>query len=235
MRGAALDLTAPTIDIVVPTLNAATSLGATLRCLQRARDSGLVGQVAIVDGGSTDTTPDLAHAFGARLVTSERGRGRQLAQGAAISTAPWLLFLHADTRLLPGWEREIAAFMRRGDDRAAVFRLRLDDCATVARLLERFVAWRTRFLGLPYGDQGLLISRHLYDTVGGFRDLPLMEDVDLVRRLGRRRIVLLDSVAETSAVRYRKRGYLARAASNLVLLSLYFCGVPPRMLARLYG
>jgi len=235
MRGAALDLTAPTIDIVVPTLNAAATLGATVRCLQRARDSGLVGQVTIVEGGSTDTTPDLARAFGARLVTSERGRGRQLAQGAAASTAPWLLFLHADTRLLPGWEHEIAAFIGQGDDRAAVFRLRLDDCATVARLLERFVAWRTRFLGLPYGDQGLLISRHLYDTVGGFRDLPLMEDVDLVRRLGRRRIVLLDSVAETSAVRYRKRGYLARAASNLVLLSLYFCGVPPRVLARLYG
>jgi len=235
LRLAALDLAALAIDIVVPTLNAAPTLAATLQCLQRSREDRLVGEVIIVDGGSTDGTQDLARAFGAALVTTERGRGKQLAQGAALTTAPWLLFLHADTRLLPGWEREVGAFIGQGTDRAAVFRLRFDDSAALARWLERAVSWRTRFLGLPYGDQGLLISRELYDAVGGFRDIPLMEDVDLVRRLGRKRILLLDSIAETSARRYRRSGYPIRAARNFIVLSLYYCGVPPRVLARLYG
>jgi rSAM/selenodomain-associated transferase 2 len=225
----------PAIDIVVPTLNAAPTLAATLGCLQRSREDGFVGEVIIVDGGSMDGTQDVARAFAARVVMSERGRGRQLARGAAVSTAPWLLFLHADTRLLPGWEQEVGTFIRQGTDRAAVFRLRFDDSAALARRLERAVSWRTRLLGLPYGDQGLVISRDLYDAVGGFRDMPLMEDVDLVRRLGRKRLLLLDSIAETSARRYRRSGYPIRAARNLVVLSLYFCGVPPRMLARLYG
>jgi len=226
---------APAIDIVVPTLNAAPTLAATLECLQRSPEGRLVGEVIIVDGGSMDGTQDVARAFAARVVMSERGRGRQLARGAAVSTAPWLLFLHADTRLLAGWEREVGAFIRQGTDRAAVFRLRFDDTAALARWLERAVAWRTRLLGLPYGDQGLLISRELYDAVGGFRDMPLMEDVDLVRRLGRKRILLLNSIAETSALRYRRSGYPIRAARNFIVLSLYFCGVPPRVLARLYG
>jgi rSAM/selenodomain-associated transferase 2 len=225
----------PAIDIVVPTLNAAPTLAATLGCLQRSREDGLVGEVIIVDGGSTDGTQDIACAFGAMVVMSERGRGRQLARGAAVSTAPWLLFLHADTRLLPGWEQEVGTFIRQGTDRAAVFHLRFDDSAALARRLERAVSWRTRLLGLPYGDQGLVISRDLYDAVGGFRDMPLMEDVDLARRLGRKRILLLDSIAETSARRYRRSGYPIRAARNFIVLSLYFCGVPPRVLARLYG
>jgi rSAM/selenodomain-associated transferase 2 len=235
MRFAAVHVTASAIDIVVPTLNAATTLTGTLRCLQSAREAGLVHQVIIVDGGSSDGTQDTARAFAATVIASGRGRGRQLARGAAVSTAPWLLFLHADTRLLPGWEREVGAFIRQGTGRAAVFRLRFDDSAALARWLERAVSWRTGLLGLPYGDQGLLISRELYDAVGGFRDMPLMEDVDLVRRLGRKRLLLLGSIAETSARRYRRSGYPIRAARNLIVLSLYFCGVPPRVLARLYG
>jgi rSAM/selenodomain-associated transferase 2 len=226
---------APHTDVIVPTLNAAETLGATLQSFQHARAAGLIEQVVVVDGGSTDETTTIARAFGTVVVTSARGRGLQLARGAASSKAPWLLFLHADTRLLPGWEREADAFIRQGTERAAAFRLRFDDSSRAARRLECLVEWRGRFLGLPYGDQGLLISRHLYDTLGGYRDLPLMEDVDLVRRLGRSRLVLLDSMAETSSVRHRTEGYLIRAIKNSVLLSLYFCGVPPHVLARLYG
>ncbi len=227
-------LVAP-IDVIVPALNAREDLGRCLRSLQDAREEGLIGRVVVVDGGSTDGTEEAARACGATVLSSARGRGLQLAEGALASSAPWLLFLHADTRLLPGWEREVAAFIRQGADRAAAFRLRFDDPAKAPRRLERVVAWRVRLLGLAYGDQGLLISRRLYDEIGGFRDLPLMEDVDLVRRLGRKRLVLLQSVAETSAARYRRDGYLWRSAKNLALLALYFCGVPVRVLARLYG
>jgi hypothetical protein len=136
----------------------------------------------------------------------------------------------------PSWRGAVRAFIADPANaaRAAVFSLTLDDASPAARRLERIVAWRTRRLGLPYGDQGLLISRRLYDALGGFRDQPLMEDVDLVRRLGRARITMLDCRAVTSAARYRN-GYLARSGRNLCCLALWFFGVPPRLIAKIYG
>jgi hypothetical protein len=124
---------------------------------------------------------------------------------------------------------------RENRERAAYFRYALDDDAPAARRLERVVAWRCRRLGLPYGDQGLLLSRALYDAVGGYRPIVLMEDVDIVRRLGRARLAALDHKAVTSAARYRRDGYLRRSARNLVCLSAWFLGVDPRRIARLYG
>jgi rSAM/selenodomain-associated transferase 2 len=219
---------------VIPTLNAARHLGATLAALAPARGD-LVREVVVADGGSTDGTPDLARSLGARVVAAPRGRGPQLRAGGEAADASWLLFIHADTRLAPGWTAAAEAFMRTGEARAATFRLRLDDDAPAARRLERAVAWRTRALGLPYGDQGLLIPRDLYRSLGGYAPVPLMEDVDLARRLGRHRLALLDADAVTSAERYRRSGYLARSSRNLALLALYFAGVRPERLARLYG
>ena len=119
--------------------------------------------------------------------------------------------------------------------RAGYFELRIDDPRSAARRLERLVAWRCRVLALPYGDQGLLISRALYETVGGFAPLPLMEDVELARRLGRRRLACLGAPIVASARRYRCDGYVRRPLRNLLCLSLYFAGVAPARLARLYG
>ena len=107
--------------------------------------------------------------------------------------------------------------------------------AALARRLERWVAWRVAVLALPYGDQGLLIHRSLYDRVGGYRPLPLMEDVDLVRRLGRRRLTVLGAAAVTSARRWRQDGWLRRSARNLLCLTLFYAGVPAERIARLYG
>lgn len=230
-------MTAP-LGIVIPALNAARHLEATLRSLEPGRAAGLVDDIIVVDGGSTDATPALARALGARVLPSARGRGFQLRAGGGTATSDWLLFLHADTRLAEGWVRAASGFIQdtgRAGDRAAVFRLRLDDDAAAARRLERLVVWRTTVLGLPYGDQGLLIPSALYRALGGFAPIPLMEDVDLVRRIGRRRLVLLDAEAVTSAERYRRSGYIARPLRNLSILTLYFCGVPPERLARLYG
>jgi hypothetical protein len=118
--------------------------------------------------------------------------------------------------------------------RAAVFRYALDDPSPEARRLARIVNWRSRTLALPYGDQGLLIARAFYHSLGGFRPFPLMEDVDMARRIGRARLAHLDAALTTSAARYRRQGYVLRPLRNLLCLALYFLGVAPRLLARLY-
>ena len=118
---------------------------------------------------------------------------------------------------------------------AGWFRLALDCDDPRARRLERTVAWRSRVLALPYGDQGLLIHRDLLAAAGGMRDLPLMEDVDLIRRLGRRRLRALDAVALTSAEKWQRDGWYRRSFRNLGCLALWFVGVPPRLIVRIYG
>lgn len=220
----------PDLSIVIPALNAAATLPATLAAI-----SGTAGEVVVADGGSGDGTTGLAGASGARVLVAPRGRGTQLAAGAAAARGAWLLFLHADTRLAPGWEAVAAAHMRTRPDAAGFFRFRLDSADPRARRLERAVAWRCRALALPYGDQGLLIHRGLLARAGGIRPLPLMEDVDLVRRLGRARLVALAADAVTSASKWERDGWYRRSARNLCCLGLYLCGVPPRAIARLYG
>lgn len=216
-------------SVVIPALNAAADLPATLAALVSLPD-----EVLVVDGGSVDRTAEVAASGGARVLSAPRGRGGQLAAGVAAAAGPWLLLLHADTRLATGWADAAIAHMRGGADRAAYFRFALDSDDRHARRLERLVAWRCRMLALPYGDQGLLIHRDLLRAAGGLRALPLMEDVDLVRRLGRHRLVGLDAAALTSAAKWRRDGWYRRSIRNLLCLALYFAGMPPRLIARLY-
>lgn len=219
------------LTVIIPTLNAAACLPATLAAL-----SG-VDEVIVADGGSTDGTVAMATACGARIAETAAGRGAQLIAGAAVARSAWFLFLHADTVLAAGWRAEADEFIARPKNlgRAATFRFALDDGSPAARRLERLVAWRAKTLALPYGDQGLLIHHDFYRALGGFRAWPLMEDVDLVRRIGRRRLRFLRSVARTSAERWRRDGWLGRSLRNLVCLTLYLVGIPPRLLLRLYG
>jgi len=229
------------LSIIIPTLNAEKSLASCLSALVPATVRGLVREVVIVDGGSSDKTTEIADQAGATLVTSQKGRGTQLRNGADAAKQNWLLFLHADTVLSVGWEEEVEKFLQQvesgrfaGNQVAAAFRFALDDFGVRPRWLETMVALRCALFRLPYGDQGLLIHRNFYARLGGYPDVPLMEDVGLVRRVGWRRLVMLRSTAVTSPERYRRDGYLKRSLSNLGLLSLYFLRVPPRVIARMY-
>lgn len=218
------------LDVVVPTLNAAVTLPATLAAVPR--DAAVI----VSDGGSTDATLGVARSARCRIVEGPRGRGRQLAAGAGVSTRPWRLFLHADTIVSPeGWAA-IARHMASpgGEQAAATLRLAVDDPAWQARVIERAVAWRVRWFGLAYGDQGLLIHRDLYAAIGGYPDLPLMEDVEIMRRLGRARHRVLHGEARTSATRWRRRGWIGQTMLNLTCVSLFRLGVPVDRIARLY-
>lgn len=223
------------IDVVIPTLNAAASLRRTIAALDGGtRDLRL--SVTVCDGGSRDETTTIARRAGAMVVTADPGRGGQLAAGAAAGRAPWLLFVHADTRLGLGWLDATKRFTESAAnaERAGYFRLRFDSSDRRARRIERLVAWRCRTFGLPYGDQGLLMARSFYRRLGGFRALPLMEDVEFVRRIGRRNLVALDAEATTSAERYERDGWLVRPLRNLSCLALFLLGVPAHVVRRLY-
>lgn len=228
------------ITIVIPALNAETTLPATLTALVPAALEGLVREVIVVDGGSVDRTRQIADQAGAELLTAPPNRGTQMRAGANAARHPWLLFLNADTVLDAGWEREADHFMERVDSgasrhAAAAFRFALDDDGIAPRALEALVRLRCAVLRRPHGAQGLLISRAAYDEVGGHRTVPLMEDIDLVRRVGVRRMKLLRAQAISSAAHYRREGYLRAIASNQAQRILYCLNLTPARAAPLPG
>lgn len=221
------------LSIVIPTLNCRDDLIRTLDALaMRPAD----WEVVVADGGSTDGTVEAAELANARVLIGPAGRGRQLAAGARAARGPWYLFWHADTQPQPGWVALVEAFIRDPDHfyRAAYFRLVLNDPSPDARRVEALANWRAANLALPYGDQGLLISSGYYTHLGGYKSLPLMEDVDLVRRISGRRLKQLETAAVTSAVRYRRDGWWARPIRNVFCLALFLLGVPATVIATLY-
>jgi rSAM/selenodomain-associated transferase 2 len=222
------------LSIIIPTLNAASGLPECLQALMPGLELGLIREVIVSDGGSEDATPRIAGDTGATLVTGAHGRGAQLAAGAKAARGDWLLFLHADTILSPDWAERAAHHMERRTESAAAFTLKYRSDDRAARWLEARANRRARWLGLPYGDQGLLISHRLYDEIGGYADVPLMEDVMIARTLGKKRLVLLSAEARTSAEKYERDGWRKRAWSNAVLLTRFLLGAKPDVLAKAY-
>ena len=179
----------------------------------------------------------MAVSHGARIVKSKKSRGSQLAAGANIANGDWFLFLHADTQLGLGWKTIVTRYVNSPKNyfKAAYFIFGLDDPSSKARCLEKWVKWRCKLFSLPFGDQGLLVNRQFYNLLGGFSSIPLMEDVDLVTRIRSSRLKQLPIIATTSAKKYRKEGYLLRSLRNFFCLVLYFTGVSPTGLLKLYN
>lgn len=226
------------ISVVIPCLNGEARLPACLDALVGPTVDGLVREVIVVDGGSTDQSVLIADGFGARVMETEPGRGTQLRAGAEAAKSDWLLFLHADTVLADDWSKDAAIFVKEGAMRAAVFTLRFDTSGFAPNIVSGGAMVRTRLLKLPYGDQGLLISRALYDAVGGFGNMPLMEDAEFIRRLtkkhGRKALEVLPARAITSAARYERDGYFTRVFKNSCILLRFLMGASPEALKRSY-
>lgn len=221
------------LSVIIPTLNAEQALPACLGALYEGVSAGILRELIVVDGGSEDQTLTIADEVGAKIIKSQPSRGGQLRQGGEMATGEWLLFVHADTVLSENWVAAVEAVVAQAD-KAGWFTLAFDAPGGAGRFVAGWANLRSRMFGLPYGDQGLLISRRLYHQLGGYDDIPLMEDVALARRLGRKRLIRMDAVATTSAEKYRRQGWLRRGGRNLLILLRYFLGARPEALAASY-
>ncbi|NNE53156.1 MAG: glycosyltransferase [Sulfitobacter sp.] len=219
------------ISIIIPTLNAAEALPRCLEALMEGLEAGLVRELIVVDAGSRDATGAIAQAWGGEVLAAGASRGAQLAQGCAAARGDWLLVLHADTCLAPGWGDVVRQHIKESD-RAGWFRLCFDRGGLPAAMFAGWANLRSR-LGLPYGDQGLLLPRRLYERVGGYPDMPLMEDVKMARRL-KGHLVGLRATAVTSGAKYAAQGWFVRGRRNLWTLARYIAGVDAETLARRY-
>ncbi len=221
------------LSIILPTLNAESDLPGVFSALMEGVATGLLRELLVSDGGSSDASCEIARRAGAEVIPGPAGRGGQLARGAAVAQGDWLLFLHADSWPAPGWAEIVATHMLTRSDQAAAFRLAFRASGPGARLTAGWANLRTRLFHMPYGDQGLLISRALYDSTGGFADIPLMEDVAMARALGRR-LRLMDHEISTDAGRYLAQGWLRRGAKNWWTMTRFLAGTDPEILAKRY-
>lgn len=219
------------ISIIIPTLNAQAGLMLSLPALMEGLPKGLIREVIVSDGGSTDATQRLADQAGAVFLSGEASRGGQMRRGAEAAKGDWLLFLHADTILSEGWSSAVEAHLP--SQQPGYGQLKFVSGGMAGRFVAKWANLRSAVFGLPYGDQSLLVPRSLYEQVGGFQDIPLMEDVAMARAL-KGRLRPLDYVAQTSAERYQQAGWLRRGARNLLTLLRYRLGTSPERLAEAY-
>ncbi|MBU4034571.1 MAG: TIGR04283 family arsenosugar biosynthesis glycosyltransferase [Proteobacteria bacterium] len=220
------------ISIIIPTLNEAACIGQTVAEL--VEQPGV--EVIVSDGGSSDQTVTLATVAGARVIQAPLGRGNQQNVGAQAAQGRVLLFLHADTRLPEGFVPEICETLDKQGIVAGTFRFGVDATGWRFRLLEQFTNWRASWFGLPYGDQGLFLAAARFQAMGGFREIPLLEDLDLVLRLRKKgRLALLTTPALTSSRRWQRLGFVRTTVVNQMILLGFFFGISPDRLARWYG
>ncbi len=227
-------MSAPPLSVVIPVRNEAARLPLLLADLAAAPAS-LLREIWVVDGGSDDGSARLARLAGVRTLPSAPGRGAQLRRGVAVSEGSWILLLHADVRLPSGWPAEIARAISAGEQAAWVFPLAIEAAGPALQVVGALSTLRSRCRGLPYGDQGLLLSRRLYERSGGMAPLPLMEDLDFVLRLRRLApIRLLRSPLQVDGRRWRRLGVWRTTWRNALLRRAWRQGMDPEQLAQRY-
>lgn len=216
------------ISVVVPTLNAEDTLVRTLSSLVPGVVEGLIKEVVVVDGGSEDATLEIADSTGCRVVHADAARGLQLWQGCREARGEWLMILHPDSQLGEGWMDQVQVHIRSFPAQAGYFHLRFDHPSFFVKLWGEVVALRARWLGMPSGDHGLLLSRALYDITGGYKDQIAFEDVALSMALGRARLRVMPAALTTSSARFQARGWALAALGRSLRFALYLLGIPPK-------
>jgi rSAM/selenodomain-associated transferase 2/rSAM/selenodomain-associated transferase 1 len=221
----------PKISVVIPVLNEAAHINQTIEKVLCADNV----EVIVVDGGSSDNTAESASRSGAKVFYGKNGRASQMNLGVQHATGDILLFVHGDTYVPDGYDRDIRDALKKDNIIAGAFSLSFADASLPVRIIEAGANIRSRYLGLPYGDQGLFLRKDIFSRTGGFPDVPILEDVMLVHRLGRMgKIVVLDSKAITSARRYKTLGVRRTWIINQIVMAGYFLGVPPENISSYY-
>lgn len=217
------------ISVIVPTLNEAETIA---QCLSRVQSAY---EIIVVDGGSADSTSAIAEASGAIIVNSERSRGKQMNLGASVAGGDILFFIHADTLAPDDWQATIVDCLATSGVAAGAFQFALGPGPFYFRIIERLTNFRSKRLQMPYGDQGLFLRKSLFHRLGGFRNIPIMEDFDFVRLLRKRgKVKTVESPALTSARRWRSVGALRTTVINQLMIIGYFLGMPLDNLEKFY-
>lgn len=220
------------ISIIVPTLDEENVIGATLEAALDASDV----EVIVSDGGSRDGTAAIAREFGARLIVAKRGRALQMNAGAGVARGDLLIFLHADTLLPKGYETRVRDILSDRGVSAGAFRLSIGARNAGFRIIEWLANWRSRFLGMPYGDQAIFVRARLFRRAGGFPEIPIMEDFEFMRRIrSLGRVELAGATVVTSARRWCALGIARTTLINQVIIAAYCLGVRPDRLEQWYG
>ncbi len=219
------------ISVIIPTLNEAQNLPQTLAVLTPDTTFELI----IADGGSQDTTRDIAQQWGATVRQTAPGRSHQMNQAAQQATGDILLFLHADTQLPIDWVDWVVQTLQKPEAIAGAFELAIDSPKVSLRWVEWGVNWRSRWLQLPYGDQAIFLRAETFRAVGGFPDLAIMEDFVLVRRLQKLgTIVIVPATVQTAARRWEQVGVLKTTLINQAVVLGFYLGIDPARLRRWY-
>ena len=219
------------ISIVIPVLNEANTINTVLARILGASNV----EVIVVDGGSQDETVALAQSVGVKVIAAAGGRASQMNAGAGVATGSVLLFLHADTHLPPAFDTLVRQVLQNTGTIAGAFELRIDAELWGIRLIEKMVNLRSHFLSLPYGDQAIFLKTSIFKEIGGFPNLPIMEDFELMRCLKRYgKIAIAPAPVLTSGRRWQKLGVVRTTLINQLIIISYFLGVPPAKLARWY-
>lgn len=219
------------ISIIIPALNEAPTIAPVISTARNAKNV----EIIVADGGSSDRTADIAQSLGVRVISTAPGRATQMNAGAASATGDILLFLHADTLLPPGYDSDARMALAKPSILGGAFPLKIDGRRLCLRLVETGVNCRSNFFQMPYGDQAIFLYSATFDKIGGFPDLPLMEDFEFVCRLKKQgRIALLPQPVLTSDRRWQQLGVLKTTAINQIVIIAYFLGVSPDRLAFWY-